>query len=137
MPDRIDTLTDRWNELRNLAYGRGTQPRVSDATATTVGIAYDKFRAWRKSQLAAFPGGVSSNVFAAMAPDLQGEYKAEETRFNAARTILSAELDAKQLPDALDPSSYLDTIKSGLSVFAWLAVGGLALAAIASFRGRR
>lgn len=43
---KLQELSDAWNNLRNDALGRGTQPLVSQALADRVGNAYERFKTW-------------------------------------------------------------------------------------------
>lgn len=42
----LQELSDAWNNLRNDALGRGTQPLVSAALAQKVGNTYERFKVW-------------------------------------------------------------------------------------------
>ena len=49
--DRLQVLSDYWQELRNAAFGRGVQPLVDPKLAETIGQAYEAFHQWRNGDV--------------------------------------------------------------------------------------
>lgn len=144
MASRIDTLTDKWNELRNAALGRGLKPNVSEGMAVVVGRGFDAFRAWR----AEYFKDEGVEVFDDAIGD--ADLTAQEKKFNATRLIVSTELKTG-LPLPAEVGGYAEQVieeakeiaeKAGKGIGLGLGValgGGLAFLAykLASSRGGR
>lgn len=133
MSSRLDLLTDRYNELRNAAMGRGLKPNVSETVADIVGDQYDAFRAWRAGW-GNTPGtdyldGVPHDIFS-------GELRTWEVKYNATRTIVANELGDSLVPPEVPVGSAIeraavDTAEAVQDIAKKAATGGAVLAGLA------
>ncbi len=106
MTARLDALTDSWNALHAVAFGRGLHSqRVSEGTAVIVERGYEEFREWR--------GGwantpLTDMVDGALYDAFSGQLRQHEMKFNATRTIVSTEIAEKDLPPPAEVGSAIE-----------------------------
>lgn len=127
----LNELSNAWNELRNAAWGRGTQPAVPLALADRIGREWQSFRDWLAEQ------GVLEDVFASLsASKWVARYRqlALELRTAGGTLDHSVELEETPLEKLKDAGS---GFTRGLGIAAVVAAAVAAGVLVMAIGGRR